>query len=335
VLVLEVLAAIVALGLIYQQLGLRRDRLRFPPPGAFVDAPGCRLHALISGQGRPAVVLESAIAASSVGWSVVRDALETSTRVAAYDRAGLGWSEPASGPRTFGRIVDELAAVVAHVDERRPCVLVGHSFGSLIVRACAARHPELVAGIVLVDPPTEWLTMTPLRQRMLRGGRPLATIGVWLARVGVVRLCLALLTGGAPGAPRNFVRIFGPTTAQTLERLVGEVRKLPTEAHPVVQALWCQPKCFRAMGDYISAMPQATAALRTEVLPSALPVVVISSGNQPPGQLAVHRELAEGSSAGRHVVAPQSAHWVQWDQPDLVADVVRDLVESLRRASAD
>jgi hypothetical protein len=51
-------------------------------------------------------------------------------------------------------------------------------------------------------------------------------VGALLAHVGIVRGCLALLTGGAPSAPRHFVRIFGPTTARTLERLVGEVRKL-------------------------------------------------------------------------------------------------------------
>jgi hypothetical protein len=66
-----------------------------------------------------------------------------------------------------------------------------------------------------------------------------------------VRACLALLTGGAPAAPRYFVKVFGPTAARTLERLVGEVRKLPSDIHPGVQALWCQPKCFQAMADHL------------------------------------------------------------------------------------
>src|SRR5919204_4046178 len=83
------------------------------------------------------------------------------------------------------------------------------------------------------------------------GGIQLSRVGGLLARIGVVRACLALLTSGVPGVPRNFVRVFGPTAARTLERLVGEVRKLPPDVHPVVQALWCQPKCFQAMANHL------------------------------------------------------------------------------------
>ena len=72
-----------------------------------------------------------------------------------------GLERRGSCPRTFEQIVDELAAVLAHVAPAERYVLVGHSFGSFVVRAYAARHPGSVAGLVLVDPPTEWLTMTP------------------------------------------------------------------------------------------------------------------------------------------------------------------------------
>jgi pimeloyl-ACP methyl ester carboxylesterase len=295
-----------------------------------IDVDGHRLQAVSQGNGTPIVLLESAIAASSLSWAVVQREVATFTRVCAYDRAGLGWSDAPSSPRTVDRILDELSVVLARLDIHGPCVLVGHSFGSLIVRAYAARHPRHVAGIVLVDPPVEWLTMTPPRARMLRGARHLSRIGAVLAHVGVVRVCLALLTGGAPGAPRGFVKIFGPTTARTLERLVGEVRKLPPDVHPVVQALWCQPKCFRAMGDYFQTLEQEGASMTTDVPPPHIPVVVISSGRQPPEEIAAHRKLAESSTRGRHVVASESAHWVQFDEPGLVVSVVRDLVESIR-----
>jgi len=57
---------------------------------------------------------------------------------------------------------------------------------------------------------------------------------------------------------------------------------------------------------------------------------VISSGDQPAEQLAVHRRLAEGSIAGRHVVAARSAHWVQLDEPELVVNAIKELTEAAR-----
>ena len=322
-----ILIALAGAGTLYQAVAAARRRRQFPPPGLLIDVGGHRLHVICRGKGSPVVLLESGIAASSLSWSVVQPEIAKLTRVCAYDRAGLAWSDVPSSPRSFDRIVDELAAVLAHVAGDEPCVLVGHSFGSFVVRAYAARRPERVAGLVLVDPPTEWLTMTEQRAYMLRGGRHLSKVGAWLARLGVVRACLALLTGGAPGVPRRFVRIFGATAARTLERLVGEVRKLPPAVHPVVQALWCQPKCFHAMADHLMALERDCAVMAAAVLPLDIPVVVISGGDQPPEQTAAHRMLAATSARGRHVTAARSGHWIQFDEPELIVSIVQELVD--------
>ena len=298
-----------------------------------IDVGGHRLHVICEGSGGPVVLLESGIAASSLSWAVVQPAIAAFTRACAYDRAGLAWSDPPSSPRTFDRIVDELEAVLASIAPRESYILVGHSFGSFIVSGYAMRHSTRVVGIVLIDPATEWLTITPQRTRLLWGGRKLSRIGALLAHIGVVRASLGLLTGGAPAAPRHFVRIFGSTTARTLERLVGEVRKLPANIHPVVQALWCNPKCFHAMADHLSAFERDRESIDAVAPPREVPLVVISSGDQPAEQLAVHRSLAERSAAGRHIVAAQSAHWIQFDEPDLVIAAVRQLIESARRTT--
>jgi pimeloyl-ACP methyl ester carboxylesterase len=176
----------------------------------------------------------------------------------------------------------------------------------------------------------EWLTLTPDRARLLWGGRALSRVGACLAHLGVVRACLALLTGGAPGAPRQFVRIFGPTAAATLERLVGEVRKLPPEIHRSVQALWCQPKCFNAMAEHLLTLQQDGAAIAASAPPADVRVIVISSGGRPLEDIATHRALAASSEHGRHIVASRSAHWVQFDEPELVISAIRELVESRR-----
>jgi pimeloyl-ACP methyl ester carboxylesterase len=140
-----------------------------------------------------------------------------------------------------------------------------------------------------------------------------------------------MLTGGAPAVPRNFVKVFGPTTARTLERLVGEVQKLPAPIHPVVEALWCQPKCFRAMGLYLGTLKAASAAVAPLASVGDIPVSVISSGDQSASVYEAHDALARISTRGRHIVASNSGHWVQLDAPELVIDTIRDVVDVVRK----
>jgi len=321
-LVLLMLAA----GALYQSIGLRRDRRIHVPPGTLLDVDGRRLHVVCSGTGSPTVLFESGIAGSSLSWSRVLRDVAAFTRACAYDRAGLGWSDPPRGPRSVARLLGDLQNVLAHANTAgAPCILVGHSFGAFLVYAYASEHPADIAGLVLLDPPSEWHEIPRRQLRMLRGGIQLSRVGGVLARIGLVRAGLALLTDGAPGVPRHFVRIFGPTAARTLEHLVGEVRKLPPEVHPLVQALWCQPKCFRAMADHLASL-EATAAVVAGVtsLPD-VPIVVVSSGHQSPDTIARHRALARLSSRGRHVIAEGAGHWIQFDDPAFVVATIRDV----------
>ncbi len=323
------LAAIVAMiaGILYQSVGLRRSARRFPPGGRLVDVNGHRLHVVSLGQGEPVVLLESAIAASSLSWARVQPQVTSFARVLAYDPAGLAWSDAATRPPTIARMCHEIRRLLVTIGAPGPTVLVGHSFGALLCLAYTARDPSLVSGLVLVDPPSEWAHMDRRRKQVLRGAMHLSRIGAVLARLGIVRACLALLTGGAPAAPRYFVKVFGPTTARTLERLVGEVRKLPPDLHPVVQALWCQPKCFLAMAAYLGALQEAMVEAE-RVSSLTVPLVVISGGDQPPDVIEAHRALARKSPVGRHLIATHSTHWIPFDEPDLIVGAIRDVVQA-------
>jgi pimeloyl-ACP methyl ester carboxylesterase len=208
--------------------------------------------------------------------------------------------------------------------------LIGHSFGSFIVRGYAMRHPDAVAGLVLVDPAVEWLKPDAERAYRLRRAQYLARIGAVLAHVGIPRALLALLVGGAPAAPQRFSRLFGDTVAQTLGRLVSEVRKLPPGTYPVMQAFWSEPKCYHAMADHMAALERDGAAISKIVSPPEIPTIVISSVNQPVEQIEMQRMLAEASRAGRHIIAGRSSHWVQLDEPELVSAAVQQLVLQLR-----
>jgi len=329
-LLLVVASLVLAAGTIYQAAGARLSARRHGPPGALIDVDGQRLHVVRGGAGPLSVVFESGVAASSLSWTRVMPGVAAFSRVCAYDRAGLGWSGAATTARTVDRIVAELRGVVAHAATPGPAVLVGHSFGAFLVLVYAARYPEEVAGIVALDPPTEWQDLTAARATLLRRGIQASRLGGVLARLGVVRASLALLTGGAPGVTRGGIRVLGPRAVRTLEHLAGEVRKLPADVHPAVQALWSDPKCFRAMAEHLGALPaMGTAASRVASLDD-LPLVIVSAGDQPEEIVAKHRGLASLSSRGRHVVATRSDHWIHLDEPELVVGIVREIVDGAR-----
>jgi pimeloyl-ACP methyl ester carboxylesterase len=329
-----VLLALMCVGALYQVLGARRSARSCAAPGTMVDVGGHRLHAVCAGSGTPGVVLESGIAASSLSWTYVLPEIARFTRTCAYDRAGLAWSEAARRRRSIVTIVDDLHALLIQTTLPRPYVLVGHSFGCFVACAYAARHPDATAGLVLIDAPapSEWTQPTRQQARLLQGGIQLSRIGGGLARLGIVRACLTLLAGGAPRVPRTFVRVFGPTAARTVERLVGEVRKLPPEMHPIVQALWCQPKCFRAMADHLRVLQEAARFVASLAALPDVPLVTISSGELPPTRIEEHRQLARLSPQGRHIVADRSGHWIPLDQPELVVAAIRDIVDQVRSA---
>jgi pimeloyl-ACP methyl ester carboxylesterase len=323
-----VLLVVVLAGALYQFVGSRRASRTCAPPGRFVDAGGRRLHVVAAGASGPSVLLESGIAASSLTWAHVQPRLAAFARVCAYDRAGLGWSDPDHRPRTLANVVGDLERVAALLPP--PYVLVGHSFGCFVVCAFAARHPAQAAALVLLDPPaaSEWRQPSRRQARLLARGIRLSYFGGAMARIGVVRACLSLLTGGAPKVPGTLIKGLGPTATAKLRHLVDEVRKLPPDVHPFVKEHWCQPKCFRAMADHFRVLQEAAAFVGSlEALPD-VPLVVISSGELPTERIEEHRQLAHLSSNGRHVVAGRSGHWIPFDEPALVVDAIRSACEN-------
>ena len=115
-------------------------------------AGDARLFLDCRGTGRRTVVLDSGLGVDSTStWSAVRPAVARFARVCQYDRAGMGSSPPGPRPRTSGRMVAELRALLHSAGVRPPYVLVGASFGGLNVQLYASQHPREVVGVVLVD----------------------------------------------------------------------------------------------------------------------------------------------------------------------------------------
>jgi pimeloyl-ACP methyl ester carboxylesterase len=123
-----------------------------------VDAGGHRLHMVLQGRSGPTVVLESGLGQGREVWVKVLSEVANFTRVVAYDRAGLGQSEPGPKPRTAQQIATELHTALKSAGLAPPYVLVGHSGSGFTIRVFASMYQKEVAGLVFVDPTQEGLT---------------------------------------------------------------------------------------------------------------------------------------------------------------------------------
>ena len=139
---------------------------RPPYRGEKIDLGGRALRVVRAGprSDRPTIVLEHGAFGCAADWAVVQERLAAKgLRSLAYDRAGLGHSDPGPTPRDGRAIVADLAALLREIDEPTPYVLVGHSMGGLMVRLFALTHPYQSVGVVLVDAVTPDIIWNSLR----------------------------------------------------------------------------------------------------------------------------------------------------------------------------
>lgn len=157
--------------------------------GEFIDIGGRRLRVVRAGpeEGHPLILLEHGAFGCASDWAVVQQRLAAKGfRSVAYDRAGLGLSEPGPQPRDGRAIVADLAALLRALDERGPVVLVGHSMGGLMVRLFALTHPDLAIGVVLVDAVTPELLRLPAGPGAVRSFWRLLQVAEFVARFGLM-----------------------------------------------------------------------------------------------------------------------------------------------------
>ena len=127
------------------------DDKPFKPPGRFINIGFQTMYVDCLGENKPTILVDVGIAESSASWYKIAKELSKNTRICLYDRAGYGWSDSGRGERTTATIVHELKLLVKRAEIPGPYIIVGHSFGGFTARYFAAKFPEDVAGLVLVD----------------------------------------------------------------------------------------------------------------------------------------------------------------------------------------
>jgi len=120
-----------------------------------VGAKPYQMQVASAGAGRYTVIFESGFGTDLRAWRKVAPEVARFARTFAYSRAGHGAADPRPEPRTVAQNTAQLEQLIAAAKLAPPFILVGHSYGGLLMRAYAARHPDQVAGMVLVDPADE------------------------------------------------------------------------------------------------------------------------------------------------------------------------------------
>jgi pimeloyl-ACP methyl ester carboxylesterase len=218
--------ALASIGGGYQTLGAAADAEAYPMPGQLIDVGGHRLHLRCTGAGTPTVVLEPGAGemSSNLGW--IAPALARDTRVCVYDRAGRGWSEPADTAQDGAQIATDLHTLLQRGHVPGPYVLAGHSFGGLYVLTFAARYPDEVAGMVLVDSTAPASAANPGTPSPGDGGsddgmRRVSALVSTAARLGLGRLYGRFAFGSLPPRSREEVRA-SDATPSTLRSTIDE-----------------------------------------------------------------------------------------------------------------
>lgn len=269
------------------------------PAGRFFSLQTHRLHMVCQGEGQRTVVFEAGLGGSSDDWRDIQAALPTGYRSCAYDRAGYGWSDPGPLPRTSTQIVSELRDLLQLAGEQAPYVLVGHSFGGLIVQEYASRYPEEVAGVVLVESshPEQEARLGPL----LSGGATSATNPIHMPDKAAVAGCRG-------------------TDVQS--GFLNSRRK----------AVFAQMQELRNFAGSASGVAELA-------FPPGVPAVVLSRGlretpDGPGGEAAeqawaqLQADLARRTGAGAPRVGVRSGHNLHLCQPELVTRAIEAVAEA-------
>ena len=297
--------AVCALGGGYQTIRASLDRRTYVAPGQLVDVGGHRLHLNCVGSGSPSVILESGLGETGAYWGWISTAIADDTKVCAYDRAGRGWSDPASVPQNGFAVARDLHVLLARAQIQAPFVLVGHSSGAQYVRLFTGTYPDQVAGMVLLDgQPADAFESLPSYPAFYTRFRRISALLPSLARLGVGRLVFHSGFAILPAHARDMQRLHY-SSARQYRSLRDEFAELPLSL--------AQARSFQHLGDR--------------------PLVVVTAARDAQqGWLPLQDQMATLSTNSSHRVVPFTHDALVTEQTAAQTSIqaIRDVVNAVR-----
>jgi pimeloyl-ACP methyl ester carboxylesterase len=307
-------------GTLYQFISSKIDESSYPHTGKLVDIGGFRLHINCTGEGGPAVILDSGLGGNSLEWSLVQPEIAKFTHVCSYDRAGQGWSDESPLARTSQNIVDELHRLLHTAEVPEPYILVGHSSGGINMRLYASRYPNEVAGVVLVDSAHEdQLKKIPITL-------PNKTVELFLGYIGYNRIRLL----------------------QYLPQIKESLKPFPNDIQEMLLTKISTTKFNRTALEELFSLKESSEQLKKAGgFLGDKPLIVISARKYPNSEETgesqeslnkelrifkdLQKDLATKSTQGKQVFAEHSGHMITREQPEIIVESVQEIVNVINK----
>jgi len=307
------IATLAGSGAMYQYVATKLDEKAYPPIGKMVDIGGYKLHMIDRGVGGPTVVIDAGGGDNSLDWSLVQPEIAKFTRVVVYDRAGYAWSNASSLERTSENIAKELHTMLHNANIPAPYILVGHSFGGINVRFFANMYPDEVAGVVLVDSSHEDQgknAPASAEQEMNR---------YYYEKLMRTALGIFRLSQYTPSGQIKFKKSIALSKFSPEIQEIYFAQKFTTKrALALLQESSCKTQSFKQLKNMKNMLGDK-------------PLIVITLASRKDKEdIALHADLVTKSSRGKLVFADNSGHNVNYDQPEIIVEAVREMVEELR-----
>lgn len=306
-------ALALATGWTWQRIAERRDDRLYPPPGHLYSVGGRLMHIHCRGTGSPTIVIEQGIGGPSIDWNEINGRMARDSRVCDYDRAGMGYSEPAYAPTRATDVARNLHDLLAAAGIDDDLVLVGWSAGGLYAREYFRQFPDRVKGMVLVDSAHEQTVARMPPQPSNQDNLDYLMRQYRLAQFG-------------------WLRLRGDIARQYADA------PLPAEDRARLAAFFLKSHTYRTLYDEGVGLEHDLARNAPPPSLGDIPLVVIAEGEPRHPYMKenlarwheLQGELAALSTRGRLVIAQHSAHFIHRTEPDLIVDAARDVIETIR-----